>query len=113
MRQSVEFTQVAKVTLLILKRYMTQHVGASEAESILRDLISHSVSQLGEHPQQYPVCHELDMLGVSDYQQLTYKKYKIIFRNDVTNNRVLVMAFLRQRQSAQQLLIDYVLKHEP
>lgn len=112
MKQAVVFTEVAKITLQILQRYMTQHVGESEAERILRELITHSASQLVDNPAQYPVCHELDMLGVSDYQQLTYKNYKIIFRTDQASHTVLVMAFLRQRQSAQQLLIDYVLKHE-
>lgn len=112
MTYGVVFTEVGKITLQILQRYMTQHVGEPEAERILRDLIHHSTSQLADNSAQFPVCHELDILGVSDYQQLTYKNYKIIFRTDQASHTVLVMAFLRQRQSAQQLLIDYVLKHE-
>ncbi|WP_228517670.1 type II toxin-antitoxin system Phd/YefM family antitoxin [Aliidiomarina indica] len=53
---------------------------------------------------------ERDVLGVTDYRQLTYQDDKILFRFDETTSTVYVMAFLRQRHSAQQLLIDYVIQ---
>lgn len=50
------------------------------------------------------------MLGVTHYRQITYKKYKVLFRLDEDQQEAYVMAFMRQKQSAQQLLIDYVIK---
>ncbi|WP_113907122.1 type II toxin-antitoxin system RelE/ParE family toxin [Aliidiomarina celeris] len=112
MTYQVRFTRVGKTTLSLLQRYMTQYLGVNEAQQLVRSLITTCVEQLGALPLQYPVCPELDMLGVSDYRQITYQAYKILFRVDETSGNVIVMAFLRQRQSAQQLLIDYVLKQD-
>lgn len=112
MTYQVRFTRVGKTTLTLLQRYMTQYLGADEARQLVKSLIAISVEQLEIQPFQYPICPELDILGISDYRQITHQAYKILFRVDETNATVFVMAFLRQRQSAQQALIDYVLKQE-
>ena len=49
---------------------------------------------------------ELEMLGITDYRQVIYKIYKVLFRLDEQQQEAHVMAFMRRKQSAQQLLID-------
>lgn len=109
-KTSVNYTHVAQVTLTILIRYMNQFLGEVEAGVIMRELILATESKLANNPKQLPVCSELEILGITDYRQLTYKKYKVLFRLDEQQQEANVMAFLRQKQSAQQLLIDYVIK---
>ena len=82
----------------------------SEASAIAREFVLATQSKLATSPRQLPVCPELEMLGITDYRQVTYNKYKVLFRLDDNKQEAYVMAFMRQNQSAQQLLIDYVIK---
>ena len=109
-RTRVNYTHVAQVTLTILIRYMNQFIGEVEASAIARELVLATQSKLANNSEQFPVCPELEMLGITDYRQFTYKKYKVLFRLDEPQQEANVMALLRQKQSAQQLLIDYVIK---
>ncbi|EGN74784.1 hypothetical protein A28LD_1800 [Idiomarina sp. A28L] len=109
-RTLVNYTHVSQVTLTILIRYMNQFIGEVEASAIARELVLATESKLANNPKQFPVCPELEMLGITDYRQVTYKKYKVLFRLDESKQEAHVMALMRQKQSAQQLLIDYVIK---
>jgi plasmid stabilization system protein ParE len=109
-KTTVVYSHVAQVTLSILIRYMSQFLGEAEAKKLARELILVTESNLKNSPQNFPICPELEMLGITDYRQITYKKYKVLFRLDTAPQEAHVMAFMRQKQSAQQLLIDYVIK---
>ncbi|GGD57326.1 type II toxin-antitoxin system RelE/ParE family toxin [Lacimicrobium alkaliphilum] len=105
----VEITQVAFQTLAVLGRYMAVYIGHSSAVGELEKLIDDSCARLADNPAQYPVCSELASLGIHDYQQITFKKYKVLFRNAIETQTVYITAFMRHRQSAQKLLVDYTL----
>ena len=105
----IEITHVAFQTLSIVTRYMEEFIGLEQALSLADQLISITATKLAGNPQQCPVCHELELLGVTDYKQLTIDKYKIIYRYDDSSDIVYVTAFMRQKQSAQQLLIAHSL----
>ncbi|MEI8631614.1 hypothetical protein P4S72_04815 [Vibrio sp. PP-XX7] len=50
------------------------------------------------------VCPELAQIGISDYRQLNLlNKYKVLFRYEKTSDQVFVVAFMRQKQSAEKL----------
>lgn len=105
----VEVTQAALQSLTLLSRYMAEFIGSTEALSLAAQLLSLSEHRLSANPLQFPVCHELERLGVTDYRQITVDKYKILYRYDTCRDTAFITAFMRQKQSAQQLLIDYSL----
>jgi plasmid stabilization system protein ParE len=83
--------------------------GLENSRELARRLMSICESELSENPNRCPVCHELEMLGVCDYKQLTVDKYKVLFRYDETQERVFITAFMRHKQSVNQRLIDHSL----
>ncbi len=105
----VEITELGFSTLTILMRY--QAVFTSEAAVLdeMERLVDMAVDTLTEHPLQYPVCYELEMLGVMDYRQLTFDKFKVLYRFDEMMDTSYIMAFMRHRQSAQELLVHHSL----
>ena len=107
---TVKITSIGFDTLAILVRYMSEFVGENKALQLGDDLIDVAVQKLELFPLQCPVCHELELIGVTDYRQLTIDdRYKILYRYDAPNDESNIMAFMRQKQSAQELLIQYFL----
>jgi plasmid stabilization system protein ParE len=106
---TAKITDVGYKTLRMLTRYMIDSIGLENALDLAQQLTDISINKLSENPLQCPVCHELEMLGVTDYRQLTIDKYKVLYRYEESNDRVLIQAFMRHKQSAQQLLIMHSL----
>jgi len=105
----VSVTELGFSSLNILCRYMCEFIGEEAAISLAENLLDMAEQHLQRFPLKCPVCHELEILGVTDYRQLTIDKYKILYRFDDVGNTVYIMAFMRQKQSAQELLISCVL----
>lgn len=105
----VEVTQLAAQSLTLLSRYMAEFIGNTEALTLAAQLLQLSQQRLQDNPLQFPLCHELERLGVTDYRQITVDKYKILYRYEPRCDTAFITAFMRQKQSAQQLLIDYSL----
>jgi len=106
----VEITPSGFETLELLTRYMAEFIGATEAEKLSESLILKAVEVLQERPESCPVCFELELLGVLDYRQLTVDKYKILYRFSPASSTSFITAFMRQKQSAEELLIQSVLR---
>jgi hypothetical protein len=107
---SVRIINLGFETLRILVRYLTPFIGENDALQLGEDLIDLARENLEKYPLKCPVCNEMEQIGVTDYRQLTVEKnYKILYRHDESNDEVNIMAFMRQRQSAQDLLIQYTL----
>ncbi len=102
-------TQLAAQTLTLLSRYMAEFIGSKEALTLAAQLLQLCQQKLQDNPLQFPLCHELERLGVTDYRQITIDKYKILYRYEPNCDTAFITAFMRQKQSAQQLLIDYSL----
>lgn len=105
----VEVTGLAAQTLTMLSRYMAEFIADDEAFKQVTQLLQLSQNKLQDNPLQFPVCHELEKLGVTDYRQITVDKYKILYRYEPRSDTAFITAFMRQKQSAQQLLIHYSL----
>ncbi|MBV1787113.1 type II toxin-antitoxin system RelE/ParE family toxin [Marinobacterium sp. D7] len=105
----VEITETGFETLSMLARYMVSFVGEESALRLTDSLIDIAVERLSDRPLSCPVCHELDLIGVTDYQQLTVENYKILYRYDKPSDTAFITAFMRHRQSAQALLVSYAL----
>lgn len=104
----VEITNVGLETLFLLEAYMAEFI--SNPESLSEQLVDIAADTLASHPESCPVCPELETIGIFDYLQLTVEHhYKILYRYDKSMNTVFVTAFMRTRQSAEKLLVQYAL----
>ncbi|MCB1616261.1 MAG: type II toxin-antitoxin system RelE/ParE family toxin [Pseudomonadales bacterium] len=104
----IEITRVGFETLLILERYMAEFI--SNPEELSEQLIDIAVDKLAKNPQICPICPELELIGVTDYLQLTIdNQYKVLYRFDEQKNTVFITAFMRAKQSAEKLLVQYAL----
>lgn len=103
----VRITETGFSTLTLLCRYMAEFIGDEGALSLAENLIDTANRILARFPEQCPICPELDHLGVTEYRQLTVDKYKILYRFDEPTKTVYITAFMRHKQSAEELLISY------
>ncbi len=105
----VSVTELGFSSLNILCRYMCEFIGEEAATGLAENLLDVAEQNLQRLSLKCPVCHELEILGETDYRQLTIDKYKILYRFNDVENTVYIMAFMRQKQSAQELLLNCVL----
>lgn len=105
---TVEVTHVGFETLVILERYMSDYI--QNPEQLSEQLLDIVEEKLSINPQTCPVCPELEAIGVTDYQQLTIEhEYKVLYRYESSSDTVFVTAFLRAKQSAERLMVRYLL----
>lgn len=103
---SVEITETGFQTLKLLKSYMCAFLGSEALETLMIELVEHSAKMIKETPVR-PVCPELALIGIQDYRQLNLlNNYKVMHRYDTATGKVFVVAYLRQKQSAQKALVD-------
>jgi plasmid stabilization system protein ParE len=105
----VQVTELGFSTLNMLARYMAEFIGENDALSAMDDLLGKLELYLSDNPLDCQVCHELELIGVMDYRQFTFEKYKVLYRYDDIKDIAYVMAFMRQKQSAQELLVSCAL----
>lgn len=103
----VRITETGFSTLALLSRYMAEFIGEEGALYLAENLIDKANKTLSRFPKQCPICPELDHIGVTDYRQLTADKYKVLYRFDESTKTVYITAFMRHKQSAEELLINY------
>lgn len=105
----VEITELGFSTLNMLTRYMVEFVGEDAAIAVVEDLLDRLDVYISANPLGCQVCHELELIGVMDYRQFTFDKYKVLYRYDDLKDVSYVMVFMRQKQSAQELLVSCAL----
>lgn len=104
----VEITNVGFETLFLLEQYLAEFI--SEPESLSDQLVDIAADKIASHPESCPICPELEYIGIFDCLQLKINDhYKILYRYDKSINTVFVTAFMRTRQSAEKLLVQYAL----
>ena len=105
----IHITQTGFNTLYQLKSYMSNYLSEQQVAQLMRTLVTQTTDKLTDTPQR-AVCPELSGIGIYDYLQLNLmKKYKVLYRYDNANEHLYIIAFMRQRQSAEKLLVDLAL----
>lgn len=124
-------------TLTLLKSYMRRFLEEAQLNNLLKDLVTQTREKLLAVPER-PVCTELASIGIFDYRQLNIlDHYKVLYRVEgipstqkpatLSSSRssaesasqthqpqsespqIFIIAFMRQKQSAQKLLVDMML----
>ncbi|WBA81987.1 hypothetical protein [Endozoicomonas sp. GU-1] len=106
---TVEITETGFLTLSLLKGYMSAFYSGDDLSQLLTELIETSTALI-QDVAIGPVCPELAPVGIHDYRQLNLMKhYKVLYRFDDQSGKGYVIAFMRQKQSAEKLLVDLAL----
>ncbi len=103
---TLEITETGFQTLTNLNQYMQSFLSKEQVEMLISRLVLESKLMLEDVPIR-PVCQELAVLGIDQYRQLNLMgKYKILYRYDEDIQTAYIIAFMRQKQSAEKLLVD-------
>ncbi|OIO55845.1 MAG: plasmid stabilization protein [Alphaproteobacteria bacterium CG_4_10_14_0_2_um_filter_63_37] len=103
----VLLTEGAERDLAAIVEYIAQSNGPSHAAHVLEQLLvlTHSLT---EHPERGSRPKELLTLGISEYQQLLFKPYRLIYR--IAGNRVYIHLVADGRREMQTLLARRLLE---
>ena len=81
----------------------------SNPESLSEQLVDIAEDKLARDPESCPICPELELIGVTDYLQLTIDNhYKVLYRYDGAMNTVLLQ-HLCEPGKVLKLLVQYAL----
>ncbi len=101
MRREVLLTEDAERDLEGLYTYIVESDSKKRADSVL-DRLLEAAQRLATVPERGAVPKELRDLGVSDYRQVFFKPYRIIYR--VIDRRVVIYLIADGRRDMQSLL---------
>lgn len=98
---SVEFSGDAAQDLRAIYRYIAEHDSAANAERVVAGLEQAWIS-LSELPERGNVPKELRDLGVTEFRELHYKPYRMLYR--IFGQRVVIFAILDGRRDMGSVL---------
>ncbi len=98
---SVLLTPDAQHDLQDIYDYIAEHDAALKADALL-DKLEASVASLERFPQRGAVTKELRDVGITDYREIYFKPYRIIYR--VLATQVMVYLIVDGRRDMQTLL---------
>ena len=107
MRYAVQITEDAQQDLLDIYAYVAQHDGMRAAEYVL-DKLEETCLQLESLPGRRHIPPELERLQISDYREVHWKPYRIIYQ--IPGRSVYVLAVLDGRRELQDLLTRRLLR---
>ena len=101
MKYQVHIIADAEDDLYEIFQYVANNDSLSRAEKLL-DKLEETCLSLAELPKRGHVPPELKRVAVSDYLEIHYKPYRIIYQ--VSSNRVYVHCVLDGRRDLEELL---------
>ncbi len=100
-RLSVRLTAGAQQDVRNLNRYLRDRYGAA-ASGQFRDRLVEAMERLRDYPHRGTVPRELEVVGVTDYRQISSGVNRIIYR--VMGDEVIVFIVVDGRRDLQSLL---------
>ena len=100
-RYRVRLTEDAEQDLIDIYRYIATHDSSENADYVLDELES-LCSRLTERPERGHVPPELDRIGVTNYQEVYFKPYRVIY--EAIRQDVFVHCILDGRRDMPTLL---------
>jgi len=87
--------------------YIAEHDGIIRAEKVLTAL-GDACAKLESFPERGNVPKELRSVGISEYREVHFKPYRIIYR--IVGQKVIVYCIVDGRQDMQSLLLRRLLR---
>ncbi|MCY4427250.1 MAG: type II toxin-antitoxin system RelE/ParE family toxin [Halieaceae bacterium] len=100
-RYRVRLTEDAEHDLIDIYRYMALYDSVENADYVLNQLEA-LCSRLAELPERGHVPPELNRIGVSNYREVNFKPYRVIY--EVLRQGVIVHCILDGRRDIPSLL---------
>ena len=100
-KYQLEFSAEATEDLWKIGSYVADNDSLSKAEWLI-DSLEKAAHKLEALPLRGHITPELAFLGVSDYREIHFKPYRIIYQ--VLRTKVIIHAVLDGRRSIQELL---------
>lgn len=100
-RYRVRLTEDAEHDLIDVYRYITLHDSAENADYVL-DQLESLCSRLTELPERGHIPPELDRIGVTNYREINFKPYRVIY--EVIRQDVFIHCVLDGRRDIPSLL---------
>jgi toxin ParE1/3/4 len=100
-RYEVLLTQGAEGDLQDLHDYIADHDAPAKAEHVM-DKLQQLIESLHTLPERGVVTKELRELGITDYREVYFKPYRVIYR--VINNKVFVYLIVDGRRDMPSVL---------
>src|SRR5262249_33993462 len=101
MRFAVLLSVAAERDLEDIYRYIVENDSVANADRVLAGLET-ACSKLASFPNSGNVPKELSLLGITEYREVHFKPYRVIYR--VMKTRVVVYCVLDGRRDMQSLL---------
>lgn len=98
---SVALTEDAERDLEDIHRFVTAHDSPDSAEHVLSELET-AMAKLADLPDRGNVPKELQSLGISEYREIHWKPYRIIYH--IIGRDVIVYCIADGRRDMQSLL---------
>lgn len=100
-RYRVRLTEDAEKDLIDINHYIARQDSAENAEYVL-DQLESLCSRLAELPERGHVPPELDRIGVTNYREVYFKPYRVIY--EVIRQDVFIHCILDGRRDLPSLL---------
>ena len=106
-RYQVKIVEDAEYDLSDIFQYLVRHDSIENAAYVLEQLESHCLS-LTEFPLRGHIPTELEHIGVTEYREIFFKPYRIIYQIDAPN--VFIHCILDGRRDMSTLLQQRLLR---
>lgn len=111
MKTEVIYTQTFEKLLELCIQYLAPFSSEELViERVLETIVRfENTVHAGEHA--LPISPHLLSLGVSTFREFTANGFRILYRQDKRENRIVVVLFCSQKQDISALLVDYCLHY--
>ena len=109
MNLALRFTECAVLSLEDQVHHLTDHSNQQNALAKIAGLIDAIESQLPAAPLAFPVSRQASELGVLHYREFNHDGFRVFYEIKTTEQAVVVLLVLRQKQSVEKALIRYCL----
>ncbi len=107
MKYVVNFVSEAEEDLFEIYKYVYLNDSEEKAEQLYQKLYEKSL-QLEKYPERGHIPPELNLLDITDFLEIHYKPYRIIYR--IIEREVFILCILDGRRDLQKLLQERLLK---
>ncbi|WP_367155671.1 type II toxin-antitoxin system RelE/ParE family toxin [Methylomonas sp. HYX-M1] len=105
---AVLLTKGAEQDLEAIYNYIAEFDSKTSADNVL-DRLMEAVENLAQFPERGSFPKELISLGITEYRQVIFKPYRVIYR--VKGQSVYIMLIVDGRRDMQALLARRLLSH--
>ncbi|MDR6676728.1 type II toxin-antitoxin system RelE/ParE family toxin [Pseudomonas oryzihabitans] len=109
MNFTLRFTECAALSLEDQIHHLADHTGQRNALIKITTLIEAIEAQLPTAPLAFPISRQASELGVLHYREFNHDGFRVFYEIKATEEAVVVLLVLRQKQSVEKALIRHCL----